>query len=142
MKKFNFSLQRLLDYKEVLLNEEISKIQHINKQISDYDENIHKVSERVDYLSRYLKTNKTYSIDVLINYNQYINDLKNLRSTFIKQKIGLEKALEIAKQKATSLQKEHKTILSLKEKKFDEYRREMNIKEQLELDDLVISRRA
>lgn len=142
MRKFDFSLQRLLDYKEILLKEEISKIQHINKQIADCNENIQKLSEREDYLLHYLNSNKVCSIDVFVSYNRYINDLRSLRASFLKQKKGFEKNLEITKQKATNLQKEHKTILSLKDKKFDEYKKEMSIKEQLEIDDLVLSRRA
>lgn len=142
MKKFNFSLQKLMDYKEILLNEEKSKIQNIIRQIEECDENILKVNERSNFLSNHISLNTNYTVDVLINYNRYISDLKALKKAYLQKKIGLEKNLEQVRNKAKSLQKEYKTIDSLKEKKLEEYKRDMYITEQLELDDLVSSKRA
>lgn len=143
MQKFNFKLQRLLDYKEILLNEEISKIQHLNQQIEDCKSNINNISDRMNTLGNSIEVQgkKVISVEVLTSYKRYINDLNGLKKNIIKQQSNFEGILEKTRVKAISLQKEQKTIQSLKEKKFDEYKLDAQYKEQAELDDLACNKR-
>lgn len=142
MKKFNFNLQRLLNYKEILLNEEIIKIQQLSAQIADYEQKIVGINNRMTSLGQAIesKDKETLSIEAIICYKRYINDLNSLGLSFAKQKSSLELILDSTRKKAISLQREHKTIDSLKEKQFDEFKKEEQYKEQMALDDLVCMR--
>ncbi|QNO16419.1 flagellar export protein FliJ [Alkalicella caledoniensis] len=143
MPKFNFNLQKLLDYKDILLKEEISKIQQLNTQIEDCQEKISGINNRMNALGQAIETKgrDTLQIEVLIGYKRYINDLNGLKSSFTKQKNNMELILDKTRNKAISLQKEHKTIDLLKEKKFYEFKKEQEYQEQSLLDDLVCMRR-
>lgn len=142
MSRYIFPMQKLMDYKEILLNEEISRIQHFNKQISDCEENIENVTRRMENLCTAIDNKNTVlSVGVMVSYKRYINDLRGLKTSFNNQKEGFERLLEISKSKAMSLQKEHKTINALKDKKYEEYKKEQEKKEQSILDDLVSAKR-
>ncbi|SHJ58971.1 flagellar export protein FliJ [Anaerobranca californiensis DSM 14826] len=142
MQKFNFKLQKLLDYKKTLLDEQVSKISVLNKEISDCQKKIDDINERIATLSKVIfEKNKVVTGDFLFIHKRYINDLKSLMDNLIRQKGLLEKNLQQVKDKAISLQKEFKIISTLKEKKFVEYKQQLDYQQQTILDDLVVSRK-
>ncbi|SES79591.1 flagellar export protein FliJ [Anaerobranca gottschalkii] len=142
MQKFHFKLQKLLDYKKILLNEQVAKISTLTKEISDCQKKIDDINGRIITLSKVTcEKNKIVTGHFLFIHKRYINDLKALMNNLVRQKALLENNLQQAKDKAISLEKEYKTINTLKEKKFEEYKKELLYQEQTILDDLVISRK-
>lgn len=143
MKKFQFKLQKLLDYREtcedMLLNE-------LGIAQTNYERESVKLSEIVstrgvcrDKLKQELSTGNADNIVDCYQYMSYIMCEESL------QKNKVEKAEERKEMKTLEVinaSKERKVLENLKEQKNSEYKREIDSHEQKFLDDLASFRRA
>ncbi|WP_353892097.1 flagellar export protein FliJ [Proteinivorax hydrogeniformans] len=142
MKGFNFSLQKVLEYKETLLNEEISKIQDKLSKINKTQQDIESVGLRKTQVVK--ATNEKCSQGITVEnfschskYFSFLHDTeKRLYTIQSKQKEQLDNLKNIAQMR----QKEKKTLEKLKEKKLKEFGYNLKKQEQNFIDDIVSAR--
>lgn len=139
MKKFIYPLQNVLNLKEKIesqekalfraameaLRAEQDKLEHLEQRKSSYEEKLREsVSARLDLLT--VKTNK-----------EAVEIIKDK----IKQQLGqvrkAERHLEVARNRLEEAMKERKTLEKLKEDAFEEYKKEYEVEERKEVDELI-----
>ena len=139
MKKFIYPLQNVLNLKEKIesqekalfraameaLRAEQDKLEHLEQRKSSYEERLREsVSARLDLLT--VKTNK-----------EAVEIIKDK----IKQQLGqvrkAERHLEVARNRLEEAIKERKTLEKLKEDAFEAYKKEYEVEERKEVDELI-----
>lgn len=139
MKKFIYPLQNVLNLKEKIesqekalfraameaLRAEQDKLEHLEQRKSSYEERLREsVSARLDLLT--VKTNK-----------EAVEIIKDK----IKQQLGqvrkAERHLEVARNRLEEAMKERKTLEKLKEEAFEAYKKEYEVEERKEVDELI-----
>lgn len=139
MKKFIYPLQNVLNLKEKIesqekalfraamedLRAEQDKLEHLEQRKSSYEERLREsVSARLDLLT--VKTNK-----------EAVEIIKDK----IKQQLGqvrkAERHLEVARNRLEEAMKERKTLEKLKEDAFEAYKKEYEVEERKEVDELI-----
>ena len=138
MKKFDFKLDRILSYRE-LIQDEKKKNLILKNQILFQEE------ERLKMLEEALKNNTLIelgeiNIDILIltkDYSVYLSE------EIDRQRQVIEKAkenVEIAKQEYLEASKDAKALQILKEKQETEYKKNLLKEEEKELDSMATER--
>ena len=138
MKK-NFRLQKVLEYRERLVDLEKNKLAEINSKLErtklksvEADEIINlKVEERGTADSRFRSM-----------YDKYIKRITNDKNMLIKLRKQLELNIELQKKKVVEAIERHKVMLKLKEKHVDNYRTYLNKEEMKLIDELAVTRSA
>ncbi|WP_352419600.1 flagellar export protein FliJ [Proteiniborus sp.] len=138
MAKFNFRLNKVLEYREKI--EEINKNEYGRaKKILDDEvvllEGILSHKESVNYERDKITLNTT--INDLRNYNRY---LENVKDKLIEQKTLVEKAqkdVESARYKLISSSIDKKTLENLKSRDLDNYLYKMKKEEEKIVDQIV-----
>jgi len=139
LKKFIYPLQNVLNLKEKIesqekalfraameaLRAEQDKLEHLEQRKSSYEERLREsVSARLDLLT--VKTNK-----------EAVEIIKDK----IKQQLGqvrkAERHLEVARNRLEEAMKERKTLEKLKEDAFEAYKKEYEVEERKEVDELI-----
>ncbi len=139
MKKFIYPLQNVLNLKEKIesqekalfraamenLRAEQEKLEHLEQRKSSYEDKLREsVSARLDLLT--VKTNK---------------EAVEIMKDKIKQQLGqvrkAERHLEVARNRLEEAMKERKTLEKLKEDAFELYKKEYEVEERKEVDELI-----
>ncbi len=139
MKGFKFRLQSLLNVKEkfeqqakIVFGEETAKL----KQEEDKLESLYKSKE--DVLEKQ-RDSFTGTIDIH-SFNEYRNYSLKLDQVIANQVEAVEvqrKKTEEAKQKLSDIIKERKTLEKLREKEVEEFKKEIQLAEDKQVDELV-----
>lgn len=140
MKKFKFTLEKVLEIKEIeekVIYKDLLKIQHqileTEKNISDLQEKISQEGKKANSLNQEVKT----STDIMLHYN-YIQSL-DIEVEHLKEHLDTLKLNEsILKTKLVEKSREKKALERLKEIKYEEYKKEYNKEQQAYLDDVSI----
>ncbi len=140
MKKFKFSLHKLLDMKASnleILKIEISKL---NGEIAKIKEKIEAITEEISKSQK--KMDKGVgSVRVLKEWMNYIHSMYLRRGKLSSQLFELEKHLDELKEKYVELYKEHKALENLRKIRENMHNLDMLREEQKVIDDLAISRK-
>lgn len=135
MNKFKFRLEKVLDMK--LKNEEKSKIEHAKALKEKVD-----VQNELDYLnSKYRQYSDMHEIEDIVKRKMISNYLGYLYSSMEEVRKILEEKQRILEEKQKDLiqrQLERKSIEKLKEKDFNAYKKEMDLKEQNQNDEYAL----
>ncbi len=140
MKKFKFSLHKLLEMKAS--NLEILKI-----EISKLNGEIEKIKSKIEATTKEISNSQKKmdsgigSIRVLKEWMSYIQSLYLHRKGLLSQLVELEKKLDEIREKYTELYKEHKALVNLKELQKNVYNLDLLREDQKIMDDLAIGRR-
>jgi flagellar FliJ protein len=140
MKKFSFSLEKVLEVKEIeekMIHKNLLLLQHeifeVEKKITLLAEIISEARAKVCSLSMKLVN----SVEIMIHY-RYIESLthetKNHQNTLTALRLKEQKIQLQLIEKS----KEKKTLERLKEIKFEEHRKDYNKEQQLFLDDISV----
>lgn len=142
MKKFQFSLSRMLNYKEQVETAEKNKLAHCNlvknqieEHISVLQGEIKQLSERIAYSTRvglagWELRKMTFQLQ---NNRQYLKQLET-------ELVAAERAVEAQLAVVLAATQEVKGLNKLKERQFEEFMYEENKSEQLIVSEFVTSK--
>lgn len=139
MKKFNFRLQKLLDIRKAREREiqnnlaELVNLQNIERMKQrEFEKRI--ASER-ELLSRKMREKRIEYKEVMI-YERFV-DISGKAINLAQRKINdMEPGIQIVREKLAEASKERKVVEKLKDRKWEEYKYELNREETKENDDM------
>jgi flagellar FliJ protein len=140
MKKFKFTLEKVLEVKEIEEKVIQRQLQKVQSQIFENEKKIALIAEKISE-ERIKVNSKTESLmnssEMMLHYN-YLESLKVDMEHYliVNQKLRIEEA-EIQAQ-LVEKSKEKKALERLREIKYEEYRRDYNKEQQNFLDDISI----
>jgi len=139
MKKFEFSLSRMRDYKERLLDEEKGTLQRLNSERDAIEDNIRRLDHEFAELSLKMVKAQTQGTTI-VEIRKLSAQLDNIRM----QQEELKKALV---QAVARVEKQMKVVLlanqevskldKLQERQLEEYRHQVNKAEEDRVDEFV-----
>ena len=140
MKKFTFTLQSLLNYKQTLEKTqkvELRKAQQALRELLDEEQRLLQAySDNERSLEHALRTGKNIGAALTEHdaYFRYLRDaLLELRERIVKAEQVRDKCMEIL----VKTMKEIKTYNKLEEEQYREYLKEVSAEENKEIDDLI-----
>ncbi len=138
MKKFEFNLQKVLDYKEILLKKTQRDLAFVENQEKEARKELEFIQNHLEqYTARLLTSRTETSSEIKLKYDYFYQLLAEVDA----RKKDLAK---IRDKKAEYLNllvqqlKERKILARLKEKQYREYVNEMQKEEQLFLDEVAV----
>lgn len=139
MKKFEFSLSHVLDYRERLLEEEKGALQRIKAERDEIEEAIHRLEK--SFADASLKMVRAQMEGTTILEIQRINaQLENIRMQLEQQRKELQRAeLKVDHQMKVVItaNQEVSKLDKLQERQLEEYRHEVNKAEEDRVDEFV-----
>ncbi|WP_051962679.1 flagellar export protein FliJ [Mesoaciditoga lauensis] len=139
MKKFKFSLQKLLDIKNSsieLLKLEMSKL---NTQIERLKEEIENITEKISKAQKRMDEG-LQGVKFILEWMNYIQSLYHERKEKISELVSLENQLDELRQRYTKLYHEQKALEKLKELQKNSHDLEATREEQKIMDDIALER--
>ncbi len=139
MKKFKFSLQKLLDIKNSsieLLKLEMSKL---NTQIERLKEEIENITEKISEAQKRMDEG-LQGVKFILEWMNYIQSLYHERKEKISELVSLENQLDELRQRYTKLYHEQKALEKLKELQKNSHDLEATREEQKIMDDIALER--
>lgn len=139
MKKFEFSLSHILDYRERLLDEEKGTLQRVKSERDQIADNIQRLKR--GFAEASLKMVKAQTEGTTILEIKKINaELENIRLQLEQQKIELQKAelkVEHQMKVVIAANQEVSKLDKLQERQLEEYRHQVNKAEEDRVDEFV-----
>ncbi|MGD9809555.1 MAG: flagellar export protein FliJ [Deferribacterales bacterium] len=135
--KRTFRLQKVLEYRERLVDIEKNKLADVNAKLERTKAHIIEadriIEEKVEE-----KQNCDHAFKTM--YDKYIKRLTMDRNALIKLRRQLELNIELQKKKVVEAIERHKIMLKLKEKHVENYRAYLNKEEMKMIDELAVTR--
>ena len=138
MKKFRFSLETVLDYKEQVLASLQSEHGAILARIREQETYIEELEAAYRHMDHKFGRMKVEGINILdaMKYEQY------LRAMAYEHLAELREQEEAKRNQVVEAKKETSSIEKLKEKKLDAYRKSVQKAEEAAIDEFVMTQRA
>ncbi|GJQ63623.1 MAG: hypothetical protein SCALA702_26760 [Melioribacteraceae bacterium] len=139
MGKFKYKYEVVKNIKEI-------QEARIQKEIAEFDLNIHNLKNEFDNVNemqkRYAEDNLLGNVKALdIKYHkEYINHLENIKIGIKENIIELQRGMDKKKEELVQKTKEKKIFSKLEEKHFEEYNFQQNKIDALNLDEIAIQR--
>lgn len=144
MKKFNFPLDTVLGYKNQVLdslrNEHASSLNDVIKQ----EEHIENLQIQYAEFNQSFNEKKAIGITIIeaLNYESYLRKLEAIIKQEYKKLNELKKIEEEKRNMVIEAKKETASIEKLKEKKLEQYNKEVQKNEELFIEEFVANSRA
>lgn len=139
MGRFIFSMQNLLNMKEKLEDQAKNNYSQANMRLMEAQEELERLKRRKQDAEDRLREQMMAILD--IEEIRRREDAVEIIKMYVNQQqlvvIQREKEVEVARNHLNEAMKERKTFEKLREKAFEEFLIEENIKEQKEVDELV-----
>ena len=140
MKKFKFSLEKVMEIKEIEEKVIQKNLMIVQAQIYENEKKIsammEKISDEKEKVSTITK-NLTHSVEIMLHY-RYIESLNN-DLTNLKEALKMLRLSELQlKGQLLEKTREKKALEKLKEIKYEEFRKEYNREQQSFLDEISI----
>ena len=143
MKKFKFTLGRMLDYKDQLLDEEKNKLALLRKKKQEIDDHIESLLRELDKITVTMRQEQERGITAfqLLSYESQRTNIRR-QIEQLKKEQALAK-LEVKRQVQVVVQatQEVSKLDKLQDKQLEEYRKMVMKAEELEIEEFVSSRR-
>ena len=143
MKKFKFTLGRMLDYKDQLLDGEKNKLALLRKKKQEIDDHIESLLRELDKISVTMRQEQERGITAfqLLSYESQRTNIRR-QIEQLKKEQALAK-LEVKRQVQVVVQatQEVSKLDKLQDKQLEEYRKMVMKAEELEIEEFVSSRR-
>ena len=143
MKKFKFTLGRMLDYKDQLLDEEKNKLALLRKKKQEIDDHIESLLRELDKISVSMRQEQERGITAfqLLSYESQRTNIRR-QIEQLKKEQALAK-LEVKRQVQVVVQatQEVSKLDKLQDKQLEEYRKMVMKAEEREIEEFVSSRR-
>lgn len=139
MAKFIFPMQNILNMKEKLEEQEKNNYSQANMRWQEALVKLQKLEKRLSAEKAKLQKEISFSLNVN-KIRQQEEGIEVIRMYVRQQTLEVkqcEKEVEIARERLNEAMKERKTFEKLREKAFEAFRQEENIREQKEVDELV-----
>ncbi len=139
-KKFNFNLQKYLDYKESIVNNKSAELLKSKKNLDDENKKLDKLFSEKELANKNFKENKPSRILDFAVMSSYSNQISN---NIDDQKIILSEKMKKFENEKISLQKdfkEKKALEIIKDKKLDKHKSFIKKINNKNLDDLYMTR--
>jgi len=135
----NFRLQKVLEYRERLVDLEKNKLAELNSHLERVKIKIAETEELID-----LKVKERETADGLFRnmYDKYIGKLTEDRNKGVKLRKQIELNIELQKKKVVEAIERQKIMQKLKDKHVDSYRNYLNKEEMKMIDELAVTRSA
>jgi len=143
MKKFQFNLQRLLTYKEQLLDGEMMNLAVLQNMLQTAEQNLQQLQkERTDSRNQFNEQmqNGLQPAEIGI-YNSYEKRINELIKTEICTVNELENKIVHQIERIKNLKMETRSLETIKEARYEEYRAEQLKKEELFIEEFVAGRK-
>lgn len=138
MKKFSFNLQGILDYWLRLEQQEKTELSRLYSEQRKLSAKLHKVRQSIQKSQVELQQKKEVPAPEIHLYGNYLQNAKLMLNSLTKeeQQLGerLAKQLEVLR----AATKKRKTLERLRSRRQQLYSRELNRKEQQEIDELYL----
>lgn len=135
MKKFQFSLEKVMNVKEIEEKILQRKLLSFEKSLIDAEENQKSIEIKINEEWNRKNCKKQNSNDMMIKYN-YINSLQLELEEIIIDIRKIEREVEIARKNLAEKVKEKKTLEKLKENQLEEHLKNYKKKEQQQFDEI------
>ena len=143
MKKFKFTLGRMLDYKDQLLDEEKNKLALLRKKKQEIDDHIESLLRELDKISVTMRQEQERGITAfqLLSYESQRTNIRRQIEQLKKEqalaKLEVKRQVQVVVQATQQVSKLDK----LQDKQLEEYRKMVMKAEELEIEEFVSSRR-
>lgn len=144
MKKFRFSLETVLDYKQQVLSSLQSEHGAILAQIREQEELIEDLEAAYRHMDHKFGRMKVEGINILdaMKYEQYLRAMERQIKEAYEHLAELQKREEAKRNQVVEAKKETSSIEKLKEKKLDAYNKAAQKAEEAAIDEFVMTQRA
>jgi flagellar FliJ protein len=136
MKK-NFRLQKVLEYRERVVELEKNKLAELNNKLFDVNA---KILDMTNSIELKMKEREVADNSFLLMYDKFIAKLEQHKKNLIKMRKQVELNIELQKKKVMEAMERHKVMLKLKEKHVENYRIYLNKEEAKFIDELAVMR--
>ncbi|MCD8554564.1 flagellar export protein FliJ [Seleniivibrio sp.] len=136
MKK-QFRLQKVLEYRERIVEVEKGKLSVLNTRLLENRNAIMATQKEIDLK---IEESDTAPAAMMLLFDKYIKKLNDQKAQLIKTRKQLETAVEIQKKKVMESIERHKVMEKLKEKHIEDFKAYLNKEEMKLIDELAVSR--
>ena len=138
MKKFKFSLEKVLSLREFEQNQaqiELGKAQSV----------VNEINEQLKFIaSEIVKSNESRAnsadLNFLLSVENYVNGLNYKKEILLEELAKAQLVLEEKRAIVVEAIKKRKSLEKLKEKQFEEYKKQYNLEEEKILDEISTSK--
>ena len=137
MKKFSFSLQKILDLRNFELDQAQMELGKVNAQIANVNNQLKTIAAK--------KVNATKEADSLNDFSLHVQTqdyfiyLDQKKEALLAELVQLEMIAEQKREVVREAMKKVKVLEKLKEKKYEAWKNEYQHQEELAVDDVVTS---
>ena len=144
MKKFRFSLETVLDYKQQVLTTLQTEHGAILADIRSQEQLIEELEAAYRHLDHEFTRRKLAGIAILdaMKYEQYLRSSERQLQEAYEHLAQLHRREEAKREQVVEAKKETSSIDKLKEKKFKEYEKEVQKEEEQFIEEFVATKRA
>lgn len=135
--KRNFRLQKVLEYRERMVELEKNKLADLNHKLDNTRSRIELTEAEI---TKQVADKETAENIYKTMYDKYIRKLTAEKNTLVKLRKQLELNIELQKKKVMEAMDRHKMMLKLKEKHVENYRIYLNKEEMKMIDELAVTR--
>lgn len=139
MARFIFSMQKILDMKEKLEKQEKNNFSQANLRLLEAQEELQKLLARQQLAQERLRETVSELADVQEIRNR--EEALEIVKMYARQQelivLQRQKEVEVARKRMQEAMRERKTFEKLREKAYEQFMIEENLKEQKEIDELV-----
>ena len=139
MKKFNFSLQKILEIKEQLLKNLKIELTSLNLECRNIEDHIKKLKVKFKSIdNEYVeKTYKSISTGEMLYYKMLMESILKQIEVKEEEREILLKKMSVKRQEIISMNIEISSLEKLKEKEMEKYNKEFMRKEEIFIDEFV-----
>lgn len=141
--KFKFHLEKVLKHKKILEDQAKKEFGEISKRVREQEQYLENLENdlKIAFENKYRVQQMGGSIASYLEFfHYYYGAQKQMIANQKKIIEGLTRILEEKRQFLVQAARDHKTFIMLKEKKKEEFRKEMLKREQKRMDDMNIMR--
>ena len=143
MKKFHFSLETVLDYKQQILASLQTEHGAILAQVREQEELIEELEAEYQQMDGEFAQRKLEGIAILdaMKYEQYLRAMERQIQLALEDLAQLKKKEEAKRAEVVTAKQDTSSIEKLREKKLDHYKKAMQKNEEAMIDELVSTKR-
>ena len=140
MAKFNFSLQKIMNFKQQRLDVSMSELQNLQVALTNCENEIIATNEEYDNVGRDLDEKSQLGItpSEVITYNAYLHSLIKKANQLQTKKMNIQSAIETKKVEVVEFKTDLKGLEKVKDKQYKEYQKGEQKKAEQTIEEFVV----
>ena len=140
MAKFNFSLQKIMNFKQQRLDVSMSELQNLQVALTNCENEIIATNEEYDNVGRELDEKSQLGItpSEVITYNAYLHSLIKKANQLPTKKMNIQSAIETKKVEVVEFKTDLKGLEKVKDKQYKEYQKGEQKKAEQTIEEFVV----